>query len=200
MTAARRLMSQRPRDAFTVDDVVRGAGVAKGSFYNHFSDRDHLVEEINRSVRDKEEAEVDACNEGVTDPLARICRGMAVYARFAMTMPDEAHLLALSQTRGPSFEARHEGLFSDLRLALHQGSIVAPSIDAAAMLVIGQVVMLMARLSGQVADQTTVLVVQHSLAMTLAALGISLRDAQQMAAQAADAVVLSADSTGAACG
>lgn len=188
LAAARQLMAERPREAFTIDDVIQAASVAKGSFYNHFADKEALVEEVYAAIRRKEEAEVGAVNKGIDDPVARICRGMAVYARFALTTPAEARLLALSRIDGEPLAALSEGLTTDLRAALHAGRIVLPAIEAGAALVIGQVAMLMVRL-GYLAERSSApLLAQQSLAVTLVGLGLSHRESHLLATQAVDAL------------
>ncbi len=44
LVAARTLLAGRTTEGFTVDDIVQSAGVAKGSFYNHFSDKEELTD------------------------------------------------------------------------------------------------------------------------------------------------------------
>ncbi len=76
--SGRKLMASRAKDGFTVDDVVQSAGFAKGSFYNHFPDKEALADEIYRTVRAKEESEIEAVNRSVQEPAARVARAMAV--------------------------------------------------------------------------------------------------------------------------
>ena len=192
LSAARHLMAERPRDAFTVDEVIQAAGVAKGSFYNHFPDKETLADAVHSVIRAKEEAEVGAVNRGVRDPVARICRGMAVYARFALTTPQEARLLALSRIDGHILATAASGLMADLRAALHAGRIVIPSVEAGASLVVGQVAMLMVRLR-DVPDPTgAVVLVQQGLAVTLVGLGLDHREAYLLSTQAAEAIIAEA--------
>lgn len=190
MSAARRLMVQGSRAAFTVDELVQAAGIAKGSFYNHFPDKEAIADEVHRAVREMEEAEVRAVNEGVSDPVARIARGMAVYARMALTAPEDARILTLNQI-GSSFlqSSVNAGLAADLRAALRDGRIVAPSIEAAAMLVVGQVAVLIARLGGDTDPVIVQPLAQQCIAITLVGIGLSHRDAQLLATQAIDAIL-----------
>jgi AcrR family transcriptional regulator len=192
LSAARQLMAERPRDAFTVDEVTQVAGVAKGSFYNHFPDKDALADEVYSVIHTKEEAEVGDVNRGVDDPVVRICRGMAVYARLALTTPQEARLLALSRIDGRKLASFSKGLIRDLRAALHTGRIVVPSIEAGASLVVGQVAMLMVRMRDLPGSAGPVVLVQHGLAVTLVGLGVEHREAHLLATQAADAIIADA--------
>ena len=40
IAAAKALFSKRPWELITIDEVVKEAGVAKGTFYTHFNDLD----------------------------------------------------------------------------------------------------------------------------------------------------------------
>lgn len=190
LSAARRLMAQQSRAAFTVDELTGAAGVAKGSFYNHFPDKEAIAEEVHRAVRMMEEAEVRAVNRGVADPVARIARGIATYARMALTSPEDAHILTLSQIDSRFLQsAVNAGLRDDLRAALSDGRVVAPSIEAAALLILGQTAVLMIRLCNEPNPEKAQLVAQQCIAITLVGLSLTHRDAQLLATQAVDAVV-----------
>lgn len=190
LAAARRLIVEGSRAAFTIDELTVAADVAKGSFYNHFPDKDAIAEEVYRTVREKEEAEIRSVNEGVSDPVARIARGMAMYAHLAVTSPEDSHILTLSQVGSGFLQSSvNAGLRDDLRAALTGGRVVAPSIEAAALLVVGQTAVLMARLRESAAFDEAQLVAQQSVAITLVGLGLSHRDAQLIATQAVDAIL-----------
>ncbi len=46
LTAAKDLIAKESFEALRVEDVVRAAGVAKGTFFAHFKDKDALMEQI----------------------------------------------------------------------------------------------------------------------------------------------------------
>ena len=46
INAAKRLFAEKGFDRTTVDDIVRAAGIAKGTFYLHFSSKEELIKEI----------------------------------------------------------------------------------------------------------------------------------------------------------
>lgn len=188
LEAARRLMAHPPREAFTIDDVVQGARVAKGSFYNHFPDKEALVAEVYRHIGEKEEAEVAAANREVVDPVARLAHGMTIYARLALVSPQEARILASSRLDALLSAASTGGLAKDLRAGLKAGRFVVPSVEAGAMLVVGQVAVLMNRLRGM-APRTAMPLAQQAVAITLIGLGLPHRDAHLIAAQAVDATM-----------
>ena len=91
--AGRALFAKRPSDAVSIDEIVDAAGVAKGSFYNHFPDKEALVREIARLARVELEAAIGRVNLGVEDPAARVVRAFCAAVRFAVDDPADARTL-----------------------------------------------------------------------------------------------------------
>lgn len=77
------LLVARPIDAIPINDIVAAAGVAKGSFFNHFADKQAFGAAVAGFVRAGLEKRVDAVNAGVENPVERLANGMAVAANFA---------------------------------------------------------------------------------------------------------------------
>ncbi|WP_292931751.1 TetR/AcrR family transcriptional regulator [Novosphingobium sp. PASSN1] len=116
------LLVDRPIDAIPIDDFVASAGVAKGSFFNHFKDKHDFAAAVATEVRLGVEAEVARANAGVSDPVARIAGGMAVAARFAIEQPRRTMVLLRSQM--PATSQSHpfnRGLMDDIEAGLEQG-------------------------------------------------------------------------------
>jgi AcrR family transcriptional regulator len=116
------LLVDRPIDAIPIDDFVARAGVAKGSFFNHFKDKHDFAAAVAAEVRLEVEAQVARANAGVSDPVARIAGGMVVAARFAVEQPGRAMVLLRSQM--PATSQSHplnRGLMEDIQAALEQG-------------------------------------------------------------------------------
>lgn len=84
LAAGFELLAERPIDAIAIDDIVARAGVAKGSFFNHFSDKAGFAAELGATVRGELELLVGAANDGVADPVARLAGGMRVALDFAL--------------------------------------------------------------------------------------------------------------------
>ena len=84
LMAGLNLLVDRPIDAIPIDDIVLAAGVAKGSFFNHFADKHAFGAAIAGAVRAGLEAQIDATNLGVGNPIERLANGMCVAAEFAL--------------------------------------------------------------------------------------------------------------------
>ena len=87
------LLAERPIDAIPIDEVVARAGVAKGSFFNHFADKVAFARAISGEVRRELEEWVATANADVTDPVERIAGGMRTCARFALREPRRSAVL-----------------------------------------------------------------------------------------------------------
>jgi AcrR family transcriptional regulator len=90
LSAGFELLAERPIDAIAIDEVVNRAGVAKGSFFNHFTDKPGFANAIGAAVRAELETRVDAANAGIADPVARLAGGMRVAVDFALAQRKQA--------------------------------------------------------------------------------------------------------------
>lgn len=87
------LLAAKPIDAIPIDEVVERAGVAKGSFFNHFADKHAFAAAIAAEVRLELEDEVARANRDVAHPVERIANGMGVAAAFALRNPKRTAVL-----------------------------------------------------------------------------------------------------------
>jgi AcrR family transcriptional regulator len=122
------LLARRPVDAISVDELVVAAGVAKGSFFNHFEDKSAYAAAIYAAVRGELEAAVDSANAEVTDPLARLSGGMIAAAWFALSKPKRFAVMVRTAS-GMTFSNHplNIGLAKDLRMCVRAGLIRADS-------------------------------------------------------------------------
>ncbi|MDE2562849.1 MAG: helix-turn-helix transcriptional regulator [Sphingomonadales bacterium] len=123
IAAGLRLFAERPVDAVSVDEIVAAAGVAKGTFFNHFADKHAFAASLAAEIRLEIERGVDAANAGVADPLARLAGGMRVAAAFALA--HRARTLVLLRANDGATGADHPlnaGVSRDLADAAAAGS------------------------------------------------------------------------------
>ena len=184
--AAETLFAARGVDGVSVDEIVGAADLAKGTFYNHFTDKDALAREIQRAVRAEVETRVEAANAGVADPAERVARALAVFARFALASPDRARVMTRLGPHATDVDAPlNRGLRADVAAGMRDGRFTAANRDAAALFVMGTVQIAIAR----AIDGTTVEKLAGELAtLLLRGLGVSDDDALQIATRAASAV------------
>jgi len=118
------LLAEKPIDAIPIDEVVARAGVAKGSFFNHFADKPAFAAAIGDEVRLELEAHITAANAGVTDPLARIAGGMRTGAMFALAEPKRTIVLLRSHASSTlSSHPLNRGLVEDMAAAIIAGLV-----------------------------------------------------------------------------
>lgn len=118
------LLADRPIDAIAIDELVARAGVAKGSFFNHFADKQAFADAISSVVRSEVEHTVSRVNQGIADPLERLAGGMIAAALFALAEPRRAAVLVRATSRmTPSDHPINRGLRADLDAAAGCGLI-----------------------------------------------------------------------------
>ena len=72
LASAARVIAQRGEEKATIDDFIQAAGVARGTFYNYYSTRDELLQDLWTGIgRDPFRAIRDAC-AAVADPAERL--------------------------------------------------------------------------------------------------------------------------------
>lgn len=139
------LLVDRPIDAIPIDEVVARAGVAKGSFFNHFADKAAFAAAISREVRLEIEALVGEANAGVADPVERIAGGMRTGWAFALREPRRTAVLLRS---AGSWTARahplNRGLRADVDAALAANALRPQAADSGVLYWLGLCQVLMA--------------------------------------------------------
>ncbi|WP_225207337.1 TetR/AcrR family transcriptional regulator [Novosphingobium huizhouense] len=173
------LLARKPIDAIPIDEVVALAGVAKGSFFNHFADKPAFADAIAAEVRLELEEQVDRANAEIADPVARIAGGMRVAAAFARAHPTRATVLLRSA--GRSTDRRHplnRGLSADFAAAIAQGRLRAEAEELGVVYWLGLCQVLMTNLLEQPCDEPGAEArVTAMIAMGLAGLGVADRAA-----------------------
>lgn len=190
INAGLKLFSQKPVDAVSIDEIVGEAGVAKGSFFNHFEDKQHFSRALSAAIRAGLERQVDAANEGESDPLARLVGGMMVAARFALCERERALVMLRSpEQMTPAGHPLNDGLIADLDRGTREG-LLRPEARAAGLLFwLGACQILMTHIATQhrTADQAAALL--HDMAeMGLIGLGADPARARHAAERAAQAL------------
>lgn len=188
--AGRRLFAQQPVEAISIDAVVAAAGVSKGSFYNHFADRDDLVEAIVGDIRGWLHNVVAATNAYEHDAARRVARAVCVFLRYALEEPEGAAVLARLHGRSLSVEAPYNApLVADIGEGLASGRFRIATVEAGTMLVIGVVQVGLLRLIAEPVPALAVSMGQQLTLMLLRGLGVAPGEAEQIAAGAAEAIL-----------
>lgn len=191
MSAGQTLFSQHPVDAVAIDDIVREAKVAKGSFYKHFPDKEALLSSVVARIREGIERRVTAANAGVEDPARRIARAICVYLRFVVEQPEQGGVLVRNDRSGqtlPSLEL-NRGTLNDVRAGLAAGRLHAPTAESGVLFVLGVGHAGLGRLVGQRDAAANAWIAQQLCQLTLRGLGVAPTEAELIAAQAAEEIL-----------
>ncbi|MBA4761833.1 TetR/AcrR family transcriptional regulator [Sphingomonas sp.] len=189
LQAGRALFAERPFDAVAIDDIVQAASVAKGTFYNHFDDKDGLLNAIVGEIRNGIESRITMVNAGVEDPPARVARAICVYVASAAAEPAEGHILLRNDPRGFGRTSLNDGLRTDLTAGLQSGRLVVPTVEAGLLFVIGVTHSLLLAAVRNPGTAHLVLTAQQLCMLMLRAFGLSNQEAELIASQAADRII-----------
>ncbi len=132
MDAASELFEKHGLAAVTIDALVERAGVAKGTFYVHFDDRQAFLREVHRDLHQRLADAIAAACESLPAGLERLDRGIEAYLDGCLAERGRKALLfdARSETALSEDVARQNDSFSrrvaaDLRAARHPQPLAA---------------------------------------------------------------------------
>ena len=185
LAAGQRLLAERSVDAVAIDDIVQAAGVAKGSFYNHFEDKSAFATTILYGIRQEIEAAVQRANESISDPASRVVRALAVYVNFLLASHERASVLlrinvGIASTSNPL----NKGVLEDVAAGLRSGRFVVPSVEAGALFVVATCEVAMMSAVEETDDRHTLMLTQQIGALTLRGLGIGFAESESLSASA----------------
>ena len=122
--AARALYARSAIESVTIDDLVREAAVAKGTFYVYFSN----LAELQAAVADELAQEFDDLLQprrlGIVDPVERIAAGCGAFVAEALRNPAWGALVARGAVSMPEVaQGARARLISDIRSAGSNGRL-----------------------------------------------------------------------------
>jgi AcrR family transcriptional regulator len=102
LEGANRLISRQAVESITIDDIVKEAGVAKGTFYVHFEDMHALVVAVADGLIEIFDELLQPQREALADPFARIAFGCASFIERAIENPGWASVVGRMASSYPS--------------------------------------------------------------------------------------------------
>jgi AcrR family transcriptional regulator len=187
IAAGQQLFAARPLEGVSIDDIVEAADVAKGSFYNHFDDKEGLADTIVELVQGDCEHHVFVANQDVEDAAARVARALAVMVRYAHDHPDRLQAMLSLSNRSTNVKAPlNAGVTHDIRVGLETDRFKGVTVESGVLIVIGLISVAVDFLSGpDVATPPTQVVAEMGAAL-LRALGVEPDQALHVAAEASE--------------
>jgi AcrR family transcriptional regulator len=186
LQAGQTLFAARSVDGVTIDDIVAEADVAKGSFYNHFPDKDALAGELANRARSRVEALAARLGAGIADPAERVARAVCGFARQALEDPLGVRVQhRLFQGAAIPDAPPTAGGRVDVQARLQAGRFSANGLAAGVLLTVGVVQIAVARVLSQ-DDARKAAALSRELAFgLLRGLGLDASSAQEVVAKAA---------------
>ena len=140
LAAARALFAARSWASVTIDDLVREAGVAKGTFYVHFQDMHALTVAVADDLISEFDELIQPERTSVSNPLLRIALGCNAFIEAALDDPTWGSLVARMARSYPSVgETARARLREDLAEALKESPAPGLSLTLALEVVVGVV-------------------------------------------------------------
>lgn len=159
LAAAGVLFGRQAVEAVTVDDVVREAGVAKGTFYVHFRDLPELISAVAEELVNSIDEMLQPVRLSLDDPALRVAYGCSCFIDRALADPGwagvAARMAAATSTIGGVARRR---LLEDLRRQVRASPHANLSPELALEVVVGIVLQVLGaiaegRLSGRHRDE-----------------------------------------------
>jgi AcrR family transcriptional regulator len=190
LSAGRTLFAHRDVDGVSVDEIVAAAAVAKGSFYNHFADKDAFAREIAASARREAEALVNDVNAGIDDPALAVARALCVFVRFAMERRDSARTLWRLNTGATMVDAPiNRGLVDAVQHGIDGGGFSHVDVETGILLVMGTIVITLRHLFEERVRTEPQEIARRMAAGLLRSLGVTAARADRLAREATLAVL-----------
>lgn len=136
LEAALPVFAERGKDAPVIDDFIRAAGIARGTFYNYYRDTKELFEDASRWLEDDLIESINPEIDERPDPVHRLTIGVRLWMRKAQGDPLWCAFTLRSSDIGGSAE---KALGGDMRAGLRSGQFQFSNFDAAYDLVVGTV-------------------------------------------------------------
>ena len=145
IAAASALFAKRSWASVTIDDLVREAGVAKGTFYVHFEDMHALTVAVAGELIHSFDEMIQGRRASTSDPLLRVAFGCDAFIERALEDPAWGALVARMARSNPSVgETARRRLKEDLGRVLDNLPGGGLSVDLALEAAIGVVLQVLA--------------------------------------------------------
>jgi AcrR family transcriptional regulator len=143
VAAALRVFAEKGTDAPVIDDFIRAAGVARGTFYNYFTRTEQLLVAVTTSLEDDLMLSIEAELSELRDPAARLATGMRLWLAWSRADPVWCAFIVKSRFRGELVERQ---LQTDLGNGRKAGAFRIASLEVARDLVVGAILEAMTRI------------------------------------------------------
>lgn len=132
------VFSEKGPEASVIDDIIKLAGVSRGSFYNYFKTNEELLDAVAVAISNDIIRIIDPLVRAHADPVTRISLGL----RLLLLAVQKSTALAafFGRLRWPGIDSPLEGILNmsrDIRLGMESGDLSAGSLQAASDVFLG---------------------------------------------------------------
>lgn len=171
LAAGMTVLARRGPDGATVGEIAGEAGVASGTFYNHFPSIMDLVEEITADLGSAVEISSDTLTEIENDPAARVAIGATQMLSLVDEDPTAAAAFVALLATTPAFRQRVRSVVARaIDVGVGNNRFQTGSVTLAADAVLGAVVQWM---RSALAGESSSAVTDEQLSVLLRMLGLS---------------------------
>src|SRR5450631_1349837 len=132
--AALHVFAEKGPQAAVIDDFIKAAGIARGTFYNHFRSTDELLAATQTWLSDDLIKSIEDALVGITDPITRFGMGIRLWMKRAET--DRAWCGFVARVRLVGTKELEKPM-RDLKKALRAKQVDISNFDAAIDLIQG---------------------------------------------------------------
>lgn len=169
-----------PANPVVIDDVIRHANVARGTFYKYFDSLEQAVEQLGADLADELTRSYADLYAAVHDPKIRVATGCQIFLSRAAIDKDWGSFV--SHLTGTNRDTRFLGqVESDLKAGLATGDFDIPDIAVAIDVVVGGTVEGIRRVMTQSSSRNYI---QCFASTILRSVGLSSKDASDAARDA----------------
>ncbi len=119
--AAAKVFAEQGLDAPVIDDFIKAAGVARGTFYNHFKSTEELLRATSEWATEELIGSIDKVVRPLKDPATRYGVGTRLLMRWAVSNPAWCRFVGHVWN-----SVTYERPFQDIRSAIRRKTFVAP--------------------------------------------------------------------------
>ena len=141
--AALQVFAEKGPDAPIIEDFIKAAGVARGTFYNYFKTMDELRVATSKWLEDNLMLSIEAEIGELESPVERFATGVRLWLRRCREDAEFSAFIVRNNYRGELVERQ---LTRDLRAAQRTGQFSLQSVEVARDLAIGTIREAMARM------------------------------------------------------
>lgn len=191
IAACEDLLVQQPIDALTITNIVKAAGVAKGSFYNHFADKEALASAVAVAIIQDFHLAVAKNNDNVTDPACRMSRAVCTFMHSALSNPRRTTIMLRTHDWITSSKLQtQENSNRDIEEGVRTGRFRKRSAEVGSTLVLGTASFSMIRVvQDKLSTEQTINLSINVCLLILCGLGVEEKEALKIATASARDII-----------